>query len=241
MIEVKNLSKSFSENIVLKDLDFTIREGCIQSLLGVNGAGKSTLINLIAGLMIPDKGEVIVEGSNLLDSRVKGVRQKFGYVFERPVYIEKFNIVEYLTFVAEMYRLSKDYYRSRIDWLLDFFEFSETKKYIATFSKGAKAKVSLAASLLHEPEYIILDEPFDGMDFLMIQKVESLFRDFVAGGKTILITSHQFDLIADLSDSFALLNNGQIEFNKNKNELSELVSDDSPKSLKNYIENKLRE
>ena len=135
-----------------------------------------------------------------------------------------------------MYSLPKTYYVERINWLLNFFEINE-KKHIETYSKGMKSKVSLAASLLHDPKYLVLDEPFDGIDFLMVQKIESLFKDRSKEGKTVLVTSHQLDLIADICHNFALINEGKIEFNMTKDDLStKQVNDSTGQSLKKYIE-----
>ena len=235
MIEIKDLHISLGSIKVLNNLNFTIGDGRIQALLGVNGAGKSTLIRIISGLIHPKKGHILIDNQVLNKSDLVQKR-KFGYVFEQPIYIEKFSSKEYLTFLAEMHALPTTYYIDRIKWLLDFFEINE-KKYIETYSKGMKSKVSLAASLLHDPKYLVIDEPFDGIDFLMIQKIEALFKDRRTEGKSILITSHQLDLITDICDDFALLNKGRIEFNLPKNELMAKHENYSTgQNLKKYIE-----
>lgn len=127
-------------------------------------------------MLEPYKGTFFIDGEQITIERYK-YRIKVGYVFEKPIYIDKLSAREYLTFVAQMYKMSKAEYRDRIMELLAFFELpSDHKKYIENYSKGMKSKVSLAAALIHHPNYLILDEPFDGVDFVSIQKITRLFQ-----------------------------------------------------------------
>ena len=166
MIEIKGIEKSFKTNEVLKGVDINIEGGMIQTLLGANGAGKTTLINIVSGLMRSNAGEVKIDGEVITVESYKH-RSKVGYVFEEPVYVEKFSAREQLEFLGKMQKMDKDVLKQRIDELLEFFELpTDNKKYIESYSKGMKSKVSLAMALLHNPKYLILDEPFDGIDFV---------------------------------------------------------------------------
>ncbi len=239
MIEIKNITKSYKKQIVLKGVDLTCDSGKIQALLGANGAGKSTLINIVSGLIKNDDGEFFIDSEKItIDSYA--YRIKVGYVFEKPIYIEKLSAKEYLTFVAQMYKLPKEEYSSRIDELLAFLELpTDNKKYIEDYSKGMKNKVSLAAALIHQPSYLILDEPFDGVDFVSIQKITRLFKDLAKKGVTILITSHQYDVVASLCDNFALLKAGKIIFNATMPELVEKAKEQystTENPVKSYLE-----
>ena len=138
-----------------------------------------------------------------------------------------------------MYDIPKCDYLIRIKDLFDLFDFPRNSKMrIEKFSKGMKSKISIAAAIIHNPKYLILDEPFDGLDFLSIQKITRLFRTLAEKGCTILITSHQYDVIANLCDKFALLKNGSILFNYSFEELEKVAKEYTNESnpVKHYLE-----
>ncbi len=234
MIEVKDVRKTFKTQQVLKGVNLQVETGKVQALLGANGAGKSTLIYIIAALLEKDSGEVWIDGERI-EMDDFPYRAKIGYVFDKPIYMPKFSAKEHLEFVGEMYGIPKAEYSIRINELLEYFELPmDTKKQIDSYSKGMKNKVSLASALLHNPKYLIVDEPFDGMDFLSVQKCCTLFKTLAARGTTILITSHQFDVIAEVGDNFALLKDGEIQFNLPMAELEKRATEKG--SVKHYLE-----
>ena len=237
MIRISNIHKRYKSNLVLKCVDISINYGCIQSLLGANGAGKSTLIKIIACILESDSGELYIDNEKInIDSY--GYRKKIGYVFEQPMYIDMLTPYEYLFFVGRMYNIEKNLLNNRINELLLFLDLHEIDNYIEKLSKGMKSKISIAAAIIHNPKYLILDEPFDGLDFLSIQKITRLFRTLVEKGCTILITSHQYDVIANLCDKFALLKNGSILFNYSFEELEKVAKEYTNESnpVKHYLE-----
>lgn len=237
MIQVKNIHKAFSQQQVLKGVDLEISKGCLQALIGANGAGKSSLVKIISGLSIPNNGEIYIDGEGItVDSY--HYRNKVGYVFEEAMYIEKFTAEEQLYFVGKMYGIEENTLVSRVNNLLNFFELENNNKYIENFSKGMKSKVSLACALIHNPRYLVLDEPFDGIDFLFVQKISTLFRSMAIKGCTILVTSHQYDIIAEICDRFALLKDGKIYFNYTFDELLTKASEFSTQGnpVKLYLE-----
>ena len=243
MIEINNIYKSYGKQKVLNGVDLQIKKETIQALLGANGAGKSTLINIISGLLLSDKGEFHIDNEKITTDSYT-YRSKIGYIFETPIYIEHFSAIEYLTFVAKMYKIPKSDYLSRITELIDFFELPKDNKRITQFSKGMQSKVSLAAALIHNPKYLILDEPFDGVDFVSVQNITKLFKQMAANGVTILITSHQYDVVADLCDNFALLKDGKIIFNLPMSDLEirakeKFLNEKVP--VKAYLENIMNE
>jgi ABC-2 type transport system ATP-binding protein len=238
MIIAKNIQKKYKTKIALNQTSFTVEAGIIQALLGANGAGKSTLVHILSAIMQWDSGEVWIDNEPITIDSYK-YRRKVGYVFEKPIYIEKLSAQEYLSFVAEMYDIPKKDYKTRVGELLAFFDLpQDNKKYIEHYSKGMKNKVSLAAALIHQPKYLILDEPFDGVDFLSIQKICKLFRSMIAKGTTILITSHQYDVIAEVADKFAFLQDGEIKFNATMAELEVMAKDFATEKnpVKAYLE-----
>lgn len=243
MIETKQIFKSYKQQEVLNGVDVEVQKGTVVSLLGANGAGKSTLTNIISCIISPTSGQIFMDGEEVnVDSYT--YRSKVGYVFEKPIYIERLSAKEQLEFSANMYKIPKVEANERIDELLDFFELpKDNKKYIEDYSKGMKAKTSLAMALIHKPSILVLDEPFEGVDFLSAQKICKLFREMASKGAAILITSHQYDVIADVSDYFALLKNGKIVFNLSLSELKERANElfsSSDNPMKSYLESEMK-
>jgi ABC-2 type transport system ATP-binding protein len=239
MITIRGLSKTFKGRQVLNSVDLEIPRGSIHALLGANGSGKSTLIYLLSGLLKADEGTCCIDGEVITPNRYQ-YRNKVGYVFEKPLYIEKFSAREYLQFVADLYGLPKKVYQSRVEELLAFMNLpTDNRRYIESYSKGMKNKVSLAAALIHHPQYLILDEPFDGIDFASVQKISKLLRNLAAKGVTILLTSHQYDILAAVSDHFALLKEGSVLFYLPLPALETLAARDFPgekNPVKAYLE-----
>ncbi len=239
MIKIENIHKSYGKQEVLKGVNFSCETGKIQALLGANGAGKSTLINIMSNLLEFDGGTFSIDGEEITLSNYS-YKRKIGFVFEHPIYIEKLSAREYLEFVAHLYSLPKSEIDKRISELLDFFNLPDDNKFIDNYSKGMQSKISLAAAIIHNPKYLILDEPFDGVDFVSIQNITKLFKEMAEGGLTILVTSHQYDIVASLCDNFALLKDGKIIFNLAMNELAKQASQeyaDHSDPVKSYLDN----
>lgn len=243
MIKAINITKKYSGNIVLKDLMLNCDSGKIQLLIGGNGSGKTTLINILAKLLIPDSGEVSYT-SNSIKYTKQDFKRETGFVFEKNVEIEKFTAEEYLTFVSKLHQIPKVDYRKRVSALISFFELSSIgKKYIEAYSKGMRKKIKIAAAIIHRPIFLILDEPFDGIDLPSAYKILETLREMSYNGTTILIASHQFNLVSEYCDNIALLKNGQIEFNQpieefkmNAKNSYEGITDPIPHHLKKLLE-----
>jgi ABC-2 type transport system ATP-binding protein len=211
MIILKKLSKSYQKKSVLKDLNLKIPDGKIQAIFGENGSGKSTLIKCIANIIDFQSGEIFFDQTSIKSNN--NYKKNVGYLFDVPTYIDKFSAKEYLTFLGHLYKLPKKEIQKKIEKLMDIFELPKGRQYIESYSVGTKNKVSIAAALLHEPQYLILDEPFDGLDFIACQRLSRILKEIAEQGGTILITSHQFDLIIPISDYFGLLIDGKIHLN----------------------------
>jgi ABC-2 type transport system ATP-binding protein len=229
MINILNISKFFSKNYVLDNVSFKIEEGKATCLLGKNGAGKTTIVNIISGLLKQNKGHLYIDNEKISQNSYN-YRKKFGYVFEEHMLIDKLSAKEYITLIAEMYDIPKNEYVKRIKSLLDFFELPyDNSKYIESYSLGMKVKTSLAAAIVHKPKYLILDEPFNGLDIVSVNNLIALLKNFIMQKGTIFITSHNLDLVADLCDTFLIIENGKISLELNKSDY------DSIESLKNKV------
>lgn len=232
MIELNNLSKSYKGKLALDNICLTINDGRIKALMGANGAGKTTLINILSGFLKPDHGTVLINGKIGSPHSFKN----FGFVFESPIYIEKLSAKEYLLFVGNLYGLPQPSLTKRIHELLQLLSLPhDNNKYIEDYSKGMKAKVSIAAAVLHQPSALILDEPFDGIDFLSTQIIVRMLKDISSRGGIIFIASHQFELVKDFADEIAVLKRGKLELDLPVEKFKELSSSFHSESL--FLEN----
>ena len=230
ILSIQTLTKYFGDNRVIDNLTLSIEQGEIFGLIGPNGAGKTTTINCIADLLDYDEGEIKIFDKFLKKEAVY-IKKKIGILFENndDLFIH-LKGEEHLQFIGEIYGLKKAEIRKRMDELFDYFELNDSKyKLIEEYSKGMKKKLAMASILLHDPEFIILDEPFDGLDTLTVIKVKKLIKSLKEKGKTILITSHILSYIEDIADEVAIINMGKIVYqaatkdirSKVKNELTQ--------------------
>lgn len=239
MIEFKGVIKSFNGNPVIRDFSMTANPGMISCLVGKNGAGKSTLVNLAMGLLRLDGGEVKILGQKV-DRSNRGVLKRVGFVLEEPSYVESFSAKEQLEFMGRLYEVPN--LKTRIDELIDFFSLpKDNKKLITQYSTGMQAKVAMASALIHKPEVLILDEPFNGLDLPSYDKLLAYLKDYVSNGNCVLITTHHVDVIMELSDRVAIIKSGQLHFNYSFQELKERadVYKDERAPIKKYLSEQL--
>ena len=229
-LSIVSLYKKFGDQVAIDNLNLTIEKGKIFGLIGPNGAGKTTTINCIADLLNFDSGKIEVFGQDLISNGIE-VKKKFGILFENTESLfEYLKGEEQLQFVGQIYGLSKSEIKSRTVELLKYFDLEVFRwKSIAEYSKGMRKKLALASILLYNPDLIILDEPFDGLDALTVVKVKNLIKILKKNGKTFLITSHILSYIEDISDEVAIINTGKIVYqsatkdirNKIRNEITQ--------------------
>ncbi len=209
-LELRDLQKTYKRKIVaLAGLNLEVPPACIFGLLGPNGAGKSTAINIVAGVVRRKAGEVYVLGEAIGEHDYQ-YKRSVGFVLEKPHYIEKLTVKEYLEFAAVMYGLEEAEGRKRAAELISFFRLEEKQdEWIETYSAGMKKKVSLAAALIHHPKLLILDEPLEGIDPVSAKLIKENLRTMADQGITIMISSHVLDTIEKLCDAIAIIHNGK--------------------------------
>jgi len=209
-IEIREFSKSYKTNRAVDHLDLQVPCGSFFGFVGPNGAGKSTVVHFIAGLLRPDRGELELFGDRITPEQT-GYKQRLGFVLEKPFYVERLTAREYLCFVGRMYRLETAVIEKRSDELLRLFELEKDQhKWIETHSTGMKKKISLAAALIHDPDLLVLDEPFDGVDAVAAVRIRENLQRLVKRGKTVFLTSNHLDLVARLCDRVAIINRGKL-------------------------------
>ena len=205
-IKIENISKSYKNQKVLKEISFNVQKGEIFGLLGPSGAGKTTLIRLIMGMEKSDDGQII-----LLDKKVpdKKVIESIGYTSQADALYTDLSAEENMMFYCRLYKIPKKERNDRIEECLSVVNLNKDKKKIVNnFSGGMKRRLSLAISLIHNPKILVLDEPTVGMDPLLRKQIwQELYR-LKENGVTIIITTHVMDEAA-YCDKLALIRNGR--------------------------------
>lgn len=226
-LELHDLDKTYKRTTVALDhLNLKVPSGRIFGLLGPNGAGKSTAINILAGLVRRDAGKVILLGNEIGDFDYE-YKRDVGFVLEKPHYIEKLTVKEYLEFAGVMYDIGEEEAQARAAELIEFFDLGEKRdQWIETYSTGMKKKVSLAAALIHHPRLLVLDEPLEGIDPVSARVIKENLRAMAERGITILITSHVLDTIEKLCDEIAIINQGKLVLQSTTENLRTRIKDE---------------
>ena len=206
VLELKNIEKSFGEKKVLTDVSFKAEGGKAFGLLGRNGAGKTTSIRILMDVFPADSGKVLIDGKPVDYNKI-GI----GYLpEERGLYPKKI-IIDQLTYFAELKGMSKKDAVKSIDYWLERLSMSEYRnKRLDTLSKGNQQKIQLITALAHDPDIVILDEPFSGLDPVNAMLLKDVVKEQISKGKIVLFSSHQMSYIEEFCDSIAILNNGAV-------------------------------
>ena len=219
-IETVGLTKDFSGHVAVDHIDLKVPGGSLYGFLGPNGAGKSTTIKMLTGLMAPTSGDVRVLNRDLLQDPLN-VKRRIGVVPEDLCLFENLTAREYLTFIGRMHGLEARVLASRCDELLTLMGLTEAEKTLTLeFSHGMKKKLSMAASLIHDPELLFLDEPFEGIDPIASRTLRTVLERFVERGSTIFITSHILEIVEKLCTHVGIINSGRLVTQSSKAELS---------------------
>jgi len=210
MLEVRNLTKRYSAISAVENVSFTIRPGQILGYLGPNGSGKSTTVKMLTGLIEPSEGEIFFRGENVSKNRLWFSRL-FGYVPEEPYLYTHLTGREYLQLVGRLRGMEKTTLERKIDAMLDLFGLSEFRDtQMSSYSKGMRQKVLLSAALLHDPEVLILDEPFSGLDVTAALIVRTLLQALAAEGKMILYSSHVLEVVEKVCSEVVILHRARV-------------------------------
>lgn len=212
---VEHLSKSFNGKTAVKDLSFEFTEPGVFALLGTNGAGKSTSIRMILNMLKKDGGTVLWKGKPL-----EVTEEKIGYLSEERGLYPKYNILEQMYYFASLKGIKRAQATPAIDYLFDRLKINEYRKNKAEqLSKGNQQKVQLAATLISDPELLILDEPLSGLDPVNADIFKSIIREERDKGKFIIMSSHQMGTIEEFCEDLVLLHRGETVMQGNLNRI----------------------
>lgn len=210
MLEVENLTKRYRGITALDNASFCIRPGEILGYLGPNGSGKSTTVKIITGLIDPSDGIVKFNGRPVSDDPV-GFKRRMGYVPEEPQLYGHLTGTEYLVFVARLRGIECAHALRRAEDLMRLFALHDARhSAMVSYSKGMRQRVLLAAAILHDPELLILDEPFSGLDVNAAQLLRGLLQVFAREGKMILFSSHVLEVVEKVCSRVVILYKGKI-------------------------------
>src|SRR2546426_1948407 len=209
-VETFDLVRRFQDFVAVDNLNLAVRRGSFFGFLGPNGAGKSTTIKMLTGLLGPTSGKIRVLGRDI-ETEPLEVKRRIGVVPEDLNLFERLTGAEMLSFTARMYGLQKAEIAERLPELLDLMELrNEPKKLIVEYSHGMKKKLSLACALIHRPEILFLDEPFEGIDAIASRTLKDLLSRLTARGLTVFLTSHVLEIVERLCSDIAIISQGKL-------------------------------
>lgn len=210
MLRACDLVKRYPAKVAVDRVSFSLPPGEILGYLGPNGSGKSTTINMVVGLLEPSSGALTLSGRSLADDP-EGYKRQIGYVPEEPHLYTHLTAAEYLTLVGRLRGLPEAQLNRRLTELLQLFELWDSRyQAMSTFSKGMRQRVLLCAALLHDPQLLVLDEPFSGLDVNAGVLFRTLLRLFVRDGRMVLFSSHRLDIVEQICSRVVILREGRV-------------------------------
>lgn len=223
VLELRNVSKRFNGITAVDGISFCARRGEVTGYLGPNGSGKSTTIKMITGLIETTAGEILFDGERV-DRDWIAHKRRMGYVPEEPHLYSHLTGLEYLTMVGQLRNLPSNRTAERIDGLLRLLALHGDRYVpLASYSKGMRQKILLAAALLHNPDLLLLDEPFSGLDVSSALVMRSLIQELAARGKVVLFSSHELEIVGRVCAHVIILHRARV------------VADDSIENLRSLM------
>ena len=211
MIEIKNVSKTYTgTKKALDDISFDVKNGEIFGFIGHNGAGKTTMIKSIVGILDFENGDILINNKSIKNNPIE-CKMEMAYVPDNPDMYENMRAIDFINFVCDMYNISKNEREERVLELARIFEIDDKLgNEINSFSHGMKQKVALISALAHNPDILIMDEPFVGLDPKAVFDMKKIMNDMAKSGKTIFFSTHILDVAEKLCDRVAIIKGGKI-------------------------------
>jgi ABC-2 type transport system ATP-binding protein len=218
-IEVHDLVKVYADRAAVDGLSLTVPRGCFFGFLGPNGAGKTTTIKMLIGLAPPTSGTIRLLGLPMPAQAVE-IKRKIGLVPDESLLFDRLTGAEYLEFIGRLYSLPRTVARERAGELLGLFELDgDRRKLVGEYSKGMRKRIAMSAALIHKPELLLLDEPFEGVDAVGARLMKDLLLGLVRQGATIFLTSHVLEVVERLCERVAIIDQGKLVLESDMAEL----------------------
>jgi ABC-2 type transport system ATP-binding protein len=210
MIRMEGVTKRYGRFTAVHPLDLHVKRGELFGFLGPNGAGKTTTIRMVAGVLRPTAGRVLIGGHDVASEPILA-KQNIGYIPDRPSVYEKLTGSEFLRFVSGLWGRDGAEAEKRADELLELFELSAWKNtLVESYSHGMRQKLLISSALVHGPDLIVVDEPMVGLDPKAARLIKDLLRNFTAAGGTVFLSTHTLEVAEALCDRIAILHGGRI-------------------------------
>jgi ABC-2 type transport system ATP-binding protein len=220
-LQVRGLTKRFGDLLAVHDLDLRVPVGCIFGFLGPNGAGKTTTINCLTGLMDASSGTIELLGERFHSDAVE-VKRRIGVMPQSLALFDHLTAPEFLLFQASMFSVAVEEAKRRVTELMEALELADaTRRRLADLSTGMRKKVAFAAAVIHSPELLFLDEPFESIDPNGAAMMKRWLRQFTSSGRTVFLTSHVLDTVERLCDEAAIINAGELAWQGKLTQLRE--------------------
>lgn len=226
MIEVQSLSRYYGDFAAIEDLTFQIQSKQVVGFLGLNGAGKSTTLKILATLLSPSNGSVVIDGNDYDDTSI-AFRSQIGFLPEEPPLYREMTVQSFLKHVAMLRKMSKEAFFDRLPTVIKQCQLSgKENAVINTLSLGFRKRVGIAQAIIHNPKLIILDEPISGLDPLQIAEMRTVIRS-LSEHATVLLSSHNLNEIEETCDRLLILHDGKLVAEGTTEQLSSNIQSDS--------------
>ena len=210
MIEIKNVTKKYGNNIALNNISFNVNDGEIFAFIGHNGAGKTTLIKSIVGIHEFDEGDIVINGKSIKEKPVE-CKKEMAFVPDNPELYEQMKAINFINFICDMYEVPQNIRENNIKKYARLFEIENNlNDTIESFSHGMKQKIALISALAHEPKILIMDEPFVGLDPKAVFDVKKIMNEMIKEGKIIFFSTHILDVAEKLCSRVAIIKKGEL-------------------------------
>ena len=210
MIRLENLTKLYGSFVAVDDISLHVPRGVLYGCLGPNGAGKTTTLRMIAGILRPTRGRVLLGGDDVHVNPLSA-KMRLGFIPDRPFVYDKLTGAEFLRFVSGLYGQEGDTVERRIAELLEVFELTSWQdELVEAYSHGMRQKLIISSALIHRPECIVVDEPMVGLDPKAARLLKDIFRQFVEKGGTVLMSTHTLEIAEAMCDQIAIIQHGKI-------------------------------
>lgn len=210
MLEIKNLTKKYGEKVAVDDLSLTVQNGQICAFIGHNGAGKTTTLKAIAGILNFEQGEIKIDGIDVKKNPMEAKRI-LAYLPDNPDLYEYLTGIEYLNFIANIFKMSENERRQKIEqYAKRIGIFDALQSQISSYSHGMKQKLALVSALIHSPRLLLLDEPFVGLDPISSHEMKLIMQEMAQNGATIFYSTHVLDVAEKICNQVAIIKQGKL-------------------------------
>ncbi len=219
LLEFQGLTKSYGGTVALDNLSFSVSSGVLFGFLGPNGAGKTTAMRTVLNLVALDRGEVLLDGVDVREHS----SVKYGYLPEERGLYPKMSVFDHLVYIARLHGIDRKEAEKRANTMIEMLDIKpDGKSKVEALSLGNQQRCQIAATLIHDPEVLILDEPFSGLDPMSVDVIKELLMERARQGRIVLFSSHQLEVVEDLCESVAIINNGHLVLNDTTEHITSL-------------------